>query len=303
MSLRSLSRRAFAGLLGTFGAPLIMLLALPGGARRPRRIDAVAPVVPSSLNRELAAGAPVFKICRDQTYALCAVASCFVFDQVAYCKCDVEQGDSISLPFEFDGQDVCSVNAEGPANGFMVSTFSLPASVVEGGDQALYTCSAGTADGSYAQCDGGLCFTSTEASPSFPGFDEPLAEGQIICSCPITTAAPGETAFGYQIAGPFPCEDSFFENCSSASDQPENRVHHPGRRADRRPAASDAAARRRGAAAQPVPVAGRQRNLARPASTVSRIDPKACAPPPASRAPGSAQSASSSMVTPGSGLS
>ena len=87
---------------------------------------------------------------------------------------------------------------------------------MEGGDQALYTCSAGTADGSYAQCDGGLCFTSTEASPSFPGFDEPLAEGQIICSCPITTAAPGQTAFGYQIAGPFPCEDSFFENCSSA---------------------------------------------------------------------------------------
>ena len=160
-SPRSLSRRAFAGLLGTLGAPLIMLLALPGGAPA-TEIDAVAPVVPSSLNRELAAGAPVFKICRDQTYALCAVASCFVFDQVAYCKCDVEQGDSISLPFEFDGQDVCSVNAEGPANGFMVSTFSLPASVMEGGDQALYTCSAGTADGSYAQCDGGLCFTSRE---------------------------------------------------------------------------------------------------------------------------------------------
>jgi hypothetical protein len=217
VSLRSRSRRAFARLLGTLGAPLIMLLALPGGPPATEiDPDGATPVVPSSLNRELAAGAPVFKICRDQTYALCAVASCFVFDQVAYCKCDVEQGDSISLPFEFDGQDVCSVNAEGPANGFMVSTFSLPASVVEGEDQALYTCSAGTADGSYAQCDDGLCFTSTEASPSFPGFDEPLGEGQIICSCPITTAAPGQTAFGYQIAGPFPCEDSFFENCSSA---------------------------------------------------------------------------------------
>ena len=218
VGLRSASRRAFAGLVGTVGAPLIMLLALAGGVLATEiEPDAAAPVVPSSLNRELAAGAPVFKICRDQTYALCAVASCFVFDQVAYCKCDVEQGDSISLPFEFDGQDVCSVNAEGPANGFMVSTFSLPASVVEGGDQALYTCSAGTADGSYAQCDGGLCFTSTEASPSFPGFDEPLAEGQIICSCPITTADPDQPSFGYQIAGPFPCEDSFFENCSSAT--------------------------------------------------------------------------------------
>jgi hypothetical protein len=60
------------------------------------------------------------------------VASCFVFNQVAYCKCDVEQGDSISLPFEFDGQDVCDVNATGPTNGFMVSTFSLPESVREG---------------------------------------------------------------------------------------------------------------------------------------------------------------------------
>lgn len=179
--------------------------------------DIVSPVVARSVARELAAGAPeFFKICRDQTYALCAVASCFVFNQVAYCKCDVEHGDSISLPFEFDGQDVCDVNAEGPANGFMVSTFSLPASVLEGGSQALYTCRAGTSDGAYAQCDGGLCFTSTEASPSFPGFDEPLADDQIMCSCPITEADPDQATFGYQIAGPFPCEESFFENCSSA---------------------------------------------------------------------------------------
>jgi hypothetical protein len=72
----------------------------------------------------------------------------------------------------------------------MVSTFSLPDAVVEGGDMALYTCPAGTSDGAYAQCDGGLCFTSTEAAPAFPGFDEPLAEGEIICSCPITVADP-----------------------------------------------------------------------------------------------------------------
>lgn len=134
---------------------------------------AMQPVVP-----DLTAGAPVFKICRDQTYALCAVASCYVFDQVAYCKCDVEDGDSISLPFEVDGEDVCDVNARGPANGYMVSTFSLPDAVVEGGPMALYTCPAGSSDGAYAQCDGGLCFTSTEAAPSFPGFDEPLAEGK-----------------------------------------------------------------------------------------------------------------------------
>ena len=40
-----------------------------------------------------------FKICKDQTYALCAAARCNVFDGVAYCQCDVKHGDSISLPF------------------------------------------------------------------------------------------------------------------------------------------------------------------------------------------------------------
>ena len=107
---------------------------------------AMQPVVP-----DLTAGAPVFKVCRDQTYALCAVASCYVFDQVAYCKCDVEDGDSISLPFEVDGEDVCDVNARGPANGYMVRTFSLPDAVVKDGPLALYTCPAGSSDGACAQ--------------------------------------------------------------------------------------------------------------------------------------------------------
>jgi hypothetical protein len=51
-----------------------------------------------------------FKILNNQTYALCAVASCFVFNEVAYCECDVLRGDSISLALEFDDQDVCTVN-------------------------------------------------------------------------------------------------------------------------------------------------------------------------------------------------
>src|ERR1044072_2982005 len=42
-----------------------------------------------------------FVVCEDQKYALCAEASCFVFDGVAYCKCDVLKGDSISLQDEF----------------------------------------------------------------------------------------------------------------------------------------------------------------------------------------------------------
>jgi hypothetical protein len=146
-----------------------------------------------------------------QTYALCAASSCFVFDDVAYCKCDVESGDSISLPFEFDDhQEICTLNEEGLKNGYMVSTFSPPKSVLQGGHQASYTCPAGS-DGAYAQCDGGICFKSTQGQ-SFPGFDKPLAKDQIICSCPITKQNP-TGAVGYQIVGPYPCQQSFFENC------------------------------------------------------------------------------------------
>ena len=42
-----------------------------------------------------------FKICKDQTYALCAAARCNVFDGVAYCQCDVEQHQ----PAVPDGQE------------------------------------------------------------------------------------------------------------------------------------------------------------------------------------------------------
>ena len=155
----------------------------------------------------------VFKILNNQTYALCATASCFVFNDVAYCKCDVLTGDSISLALEFDDQDVCTVNEEGVKNGYMVSTFSVPTS----GNMASYTCPGAItdkpgSDGAYAQCDGGICFKSTRGQ-SFPGFDEPLAKDEIICSCPITLQSPTDPV-GYQIAGPFPCEQSFFDNCS-----------------------------------------------------------------------------------------
>jgi hypothetical protein len=163
----------------------------------------------------IAKAAPEFKICNNQRYALCAVASCFVFDQVAYCKCDVKTGDSISLPYNYSGGDVCTVNAQGPGNGYMVSTFSVPESVLEGGNKALYTCPASTSDGAYAQCDGGICFTSTRGQ-KFPGFDRRLNNNEIICSCPITSANPSQAFVGHQIVGPLPCQDSFFANCQSA---------------------------------------------------------------------------------------
>jgi hypothetical protein len=159
-----------------------------------------------------------FVICPGQTYALCAVASCFVMDGVAYCQCEIQSGNSISLPYAYgDSQNVCSVNAAGAENGYMVSTFSVPDSVVApDGNQALYTCRAGSSDGAYAQCDGGLCFTSTEGNAS-PGFNRPLTNDEIICACPITLANPRTAHVGYQIAGPYPCQKSFFKNCKRAT--------------------------------------------------------------------------------------
>ncbi len=198
-----LARRLFS-----IGAGLtLLLLVAPGNAARA-----------AGAASDLTSPSPqVFEICKGQTYALCAVASCTVFNGVSYCACDVKYGDSISLPFNFDdGQDICSVNALGYTNGYMASTFSLAWSVVAPyGNQALYSCPAGTSTGAYAQCDGGLCFTST-AGQSFPGFEKPLQRGQLICSCPITVANPQTATIGYQIAGPYPCQKSFFENCSSA---------------------------------------------------------------------------------------
>jgi len=167
-------------------------------------------------------GGTVFEILDNQTYALCAASSCTVFNEVAYCKCDVLSGDSISLALDFDtDQNVCTVNMDGVKNGYMVSTFSPPASVFKGGDQASYTCPGATptkagSDGAYAQCDGGICFKSTQGQSS-PFFDETLAKDEIICSCPITQQSPTNPV-GYNIVGPYPnghCDPSFFENCNT----------------------------------------------------------------------------------------
>ena len=96
-----------------------------------------------------------FKVCKDQTYALCAGEKCNVFDGVAYCQCDVKHGDSVSLPFPTgNGEDVCSINAAGTDNKYMVSTYSLPEQIASPqGGGAVYTCPGDTSDGAYAQCD------------------------------------------------------------------------------------------------------------------------------------------------------
>jgi len=105
-----------------------------------------------------------FKVCKNQTYALCAAARCNVYDGVAYC------------PGQGRGRLLDERRREG--------------------------------SGAYAQCDGGLCFRSSEET-TFPGFDKPVPKGQIICSCPITQY----NGQGYQILGPYPCDKSFFRYC------------------------------------------------------------------------------------------
>src|SRR5258708_28467004 len=86
---------------------------------------------------------PPFVVCKNQEYGLCAEASCFVYNGVAYCKCDIKSGDSISLQLSYTSptgdRNVCSVNRQGKSNGYMVSTFSLPNNVKKGGTAAVYT--------------------------------------------------------------------------------------------------------------------------------------------------------------------
>ncbi len=158
---------------------------------------------------------PPFVICQNQKYALCAAASCFVYDGVAYCKCDILKGDSISLQLSYSSpageQNVCSVNQMGKRNGYMVSTFSLPQDVTKGGPAAVYTCPGSADAGSgvvapvaFGQCDGGICFKSSRGR-KFPGFAGRLKGNEIICSCPISTSAtPGSSdSFGYQVFGSY----------------------------------------------------------------------------------------------------
>jgi len=157
-----------------------------------------------------------FVICKKQRYALCAAASCFVYNLVAYCNCDVEHGDSISLQLSYTtpagtSRNVCDVNKEGYGNGYMVSTYSLPAGVEKGGPNAVYTC-PGTADAgtgvpapvAYGQCDGAICSVSSRGN-RFPGFEPHLRNSEIMCSCPVSTdATPGSSdSAGYQIFGPY----------------------------------------------------------------------------------------------------
>ena len=157
-----------------------------------------------------------YVICENQTYALCASAEAFVYQEVSYAKCIIKRGNSISAPpltYQSNGSEknICDVNAFGAANEYMMSTFSLPEQVKKGGNQALYTCPGGST-GDYAQCDGGTCFKSSTGQ-FFPGVGK-VANDEIICSCPITKPTTSNAPFGYQFIGPYPCQKQAFSVCS-----------------------------------------------------------------------------------------
>src|SRR5271157_559808 len=181
--------------------------------------------VASAMKQETCEKKGPFLILEDQTYALCATADCFMYNQVLYCDCDIMKGDSISLPLDFDNENICDVNEQGKTNGCMVSTFSVPRDTVyPHGKMASYTCpgeankgNGFAAIGSYGQCDGGICFTSTTGK-TFPGFDNRLIN-QVICACPVSTNCDptSRNRNGYQISGEYPgrCDPEACNMCSA----------------------------------------------------------------------------------------
>jgi len=143
-------------------------------------------------------------ILENQPYALCAGAVSTNFDSITYANCASLNGNSISLPHPFPSApgdpnpgDIATVNQGQPKQGgYIVSTYSAPAGTVDpNGNLAVYTCDRG---GTYAQCDGGLCFTSTSKGNS-PLWGN-VSKSQIICSCPVVS-----TPVPFEVFGPKPC--------------------------------------------------------------------------------------------------
>ena len=145
----------------------------------------------------------------NQPYALCAGATSVNFGEVTYAKCKKMNGTSISAEQKYpwpsvnafnaikNSGNIANVNARQPARGgYVVSTYSPPSDAIGRGSAiALYTCTNG---GSYAQCDGGICFESTTGKSS-PIWGK-VSDTEIVCSCPVaSTKAP------FQVFGPGDC--------------------------------------------------------------------------------------------------
>lgn len=148
-----------------------------------------------------------YVILQNQTYALCAGAQSVNFGQITYAKCKIMvNGTSISkaetYPYPSSGNfpnqstmggtssgNISTVNQSGGNPSYIVSTYSHPSGT------KIYTCQGG----SYAQCDGGLCFRNTTGTSNNPLWGT-VNSNEIICSCPVAT---GTTP--YQVFGPASC--------------------------------------------------------------------------------------------------
>jgi len=150
----------------------------------------------------------------DQTFAFCGLSTCWVYNDVAYCKCYIKDEDSISLTLESPQQgNATTINEAGVGNGYMLSTFyNSPAAnkATENPTMAVYNCPDGST-GAYAQCDGAFCFNSATAPASYPSFGQ-LQSNEIMCSCPITYYVAGSPPF--QIGGPF--DSSAKDGCTQS---------------------------------------------------------------------------------------
>ena len=125
-----------------------------------------------------------FKICKNQTYALCATARCNVYDGVAYCQCDVKHGDSISLPFPMGkDKDVCSVNAAGADSGCMISAYGLPRRLLRRREAARSTPARARALALMLSATADVL--QKHRGDDVPGLRQPVPKGKIVCSCPI----------------------------------------------------------------------------------------------------------------------
>jgi hypothetical protein len=184
------------GYVFTGGLYLLTIVLFPGAAVAQEEVT--CPGIPGKV-----------VILKNQPYALCALATSFIYNEITYAKCDRLQGDSISLPQRFPFPpppgitpgNISTMNQGQPTlGGYIVSTISPPAGATSSnGNLAVYTCEGG----SYSQCDGGLCFTSTSPSGS-QRKNSPLwgnvSNSQIICSCPVQS-----TSIPFEVMGPKPC--------------------------------------------------------------------------------------------------
>lgn len=83
-----------------------------------------------------------------------------------------------------------------------------------GSPQALYTCATKDDATAYgAQCDGGVCFNSTQGK-DFPGLGH-INEDEIVCSCPPTLNPTKR----FQIAAPWSCEPGDANDNNQCCDQ------------------------------------------------------------------------------------